>query len=257
LLTFLDPPRPDTKQTIKDTIAYGSNLLGAVSCLSSLLLLYFLLDSWNPDGFFQQVGMQGIQYGQITTAIYLKVSVSDFLTLFSARMGRKFFWQVLPAGVLLGGGCIALAISSVVSLVLPSTELDKIEMEGLMNVPGVFAFVWIFSLIFWFVQDLSKVLLFKWTLKTNFRGISTSGIDLWSAIVMAPTEALDMIMDPNKMERGGRVSTKRSEAKKSSGAIFDSNDLPFWIPTVPSTTSPLRWGSQRDSRQQKARASSD
>ena len=45
----------------------------------------------------------GISYGKITTSIYLKVSVSDFLTLFSARAGGDWFFMVKPAPILLGG----------------------------------------------------------------------------------------------------------------------------------------------------------
>ena len=63
----------------------SSSILGFVSCGSSLLLLEFLLDSWNENGLLQKLGMQGLNYGQIITAIYLKISVSDFLTLFASR----------------------------------------------------------------------------------------------------------------------------------------------------------------------------
>lgn len=138
-----------------------SSVLGAVSCFSSLLLLYFLLDSWNPNGFFQSIGMQGVQYGQITTSIYLKVSVSDFLTLFSARTGRSYFWQVKPGPVLLAGGLFALTVSSILSIVWPESTLDGIEVEGLKQDIGLFFFVWIFCLIFWFIQDLLKVLAYR------------------------------------------------------------------------------------------------
>ena len=44
-----------------------SSVLGAVTCGFSLLLLHFLLDSWNPDGFLQSLGMNGVQYGQIVS----------------------------------------------------------------------------------------------------------------------------------------------------------------------------------------------
>jgi H+-transporting ATPase len=170
-----------------------SATLGAVSCGSSLLLLYFLLDSWNPDGFFHKVGMEGVDYGQITTAIYLKVSVSDFLTLFSARTGSKFFWQVVPAPILLGGGFFALTISSILSLVWPLSYPDGIETEGLANgAAGVFGFVWLFSLFFWFVQDFSKVVLYKWMYKSNFLGISTTGV------VVLPESAKTLIMELEK-----------------------------------------------------------
>jgi H+-transporting ATPase len=44
-----------------------ASVLGAVTCGSSLLVLYFLLDSWNPHGFFHKIGMGGVQYGQIVS----------------------------------------------------------------------------------------------------------------------------------------------------------------------------------------------
>ncbi|RYY87026.1 hypothetical protein EON63_04740, partial [archaeon] len=47
--------------------------MAAVACLSSLLLLYWLLDSWTGGGIFQAWGLGGISYGQIITSIYLKV----------------------------------------------------------------------------------------------------------------------------------------------------------------------------------------
>jgi len=153
-----------------------SSVLGAVSCFSSLLLLYFLLDSWDPDGFFQSIGMSGVQYGQITTSIYLKVSVSDFLTLFSARTGRLFFWQVRPGPVLLVGGLFALTVSSILSIVWPESTLDGIDVEGMKNDMGLFGFVWIYCLLFWFIQDLLKVLAYKWMYKANFNDISSSGV---------------------------------------------------------------------------------
>ena len=67
-------------------------VMAGVACISSLLLLWFCLDSWRPDGVFQTIGIGGLSYGQVTTTIYLKVSISDFLTLFSCRGGSDWFW---------------------------------------------------------------------------------------------------------------------------------------------------------------------
>ena len=149
-----------------------SSVLGAVSCSSSLLLLYFLLDSWNPNGLFQKLGMEGIYYGQIITAIYLKVSVSDFLTLFSARTGRYFFWQIKPGPLLLAGGAIALTLSSLLSVFWPRSSPDQIPTEGLKNDMGVFVFVWLYCLVFWFVQDGLKVLTYKVRNRVLFHAFS-------------------------------------------------------------------------------------
>lgn len=152
-----------------------SSVLGMVSCLSSLLVLFILLDSHNPDGFFAKVGMSGVDYGQITTAIYLKVSVSDFLTLFSARTGSKWFWQVKPAPILVVGGVTALTISSILSIVWPESSPDGIETEGLRSNMGVFVFIWLYCIFFWLVQDAAKVAAYKLMFKTNFNGINDTG----------------------------------------------------------------------------------
>jgi H+-transporting ATPase len=167
----------------------ASSTLGAVSCGSSLLLLFLLLDSWNPSGFLQSLGMDGLQYGQVITSIYLKVSVSDFLTLFSARTGHRFFFQVKPAPMLLLGAFLALLLSSLLALFWPASYQDGIQVEGLQSNAGLFAFVWIYCLVFWLFQDVMKVLVFKWMYKTDFNKISTTGV------VVLPRSALKLIDD--------------------------------------------------------------
>jgi len=143
------------------TLFFTSTVLGMVSCLSSLLLLWFLLTSHDPNGVFQTLHIGAVEYTQITTAIYLKVSVSDFLTLFSARTGPKFFWQVKPAAILLIGGIIALTISSILSIFWPLSQPDGIWTEGLRGNMWVFVFVWLYCIVWWFIQDALKVLAYK------------------------------------------------------------------------------------------------
>jgi H+-transporting ATPase len=169
-----------------------SSVLGAVSCVSSLLLLWLLLDSWNPNGFFQRIGMKGIEYGQVISSIYLKVSVSDFLTLFSARTGTRFFWEVKPGPLLAAGGAIALSASSLISIFWPYSSPDDIEVEGLRNDMELFGFVWLFCIIFWFIQDLAKVLAYKWMHAINFNQISSSGV------VVLPDSAKELIAKLDK-----------------------------------------------------------
>lgn len=118
--------------------------------------------------------------------------MSDFLTLFSARTGSKFFWQIPPAPMLLGGGFVALSLSSILSLTWPESTPDDIPTEGLKSDAGVFGFVWIYSLIFWFIQDALKVGVYRWMYKTNFNGISTSGA------VVLPESAKKLVEDLEK-----------------------------------------------------------
>ena len=176
-------------------LSLSSSVLAIVSCASSLLLLWMLLDSGNEDGLLQKFGMEPATYGEITNAIYLKVSVSDFLTLFSARTGSLFFWQVKPAPMLLAGGCIALALSSLLALLWPETELDEIPVEGLINNPGLFVLVWLFSLFFWFIQDGLKVICYKYMYAVNFFGINDTGVVVLPESVLTLMKQLDAAMD--------------------------------------------------------------
>jgi len=166
-----------------------SSVLGAVSCLSSLLLLYLVLDSWSPTSLFNKLGMPPVMYGQVTTAIYLKVSVSDFLTLFSARTGDKYFFEIRPATPLLLGGVLALTISSLLSIFWPESAPDDIETEGMRDDMGLFVFVWLYCIVFWFLQDFLKVMCYKIMYKTNFNNISKSGV------VVLPESALKVVAE--------------------------------------------------------------
>ena len=149
----------------------ASSTLGMVACFSSLLVLFFLLDSHNPSGLFQNLGMSGVEYGEITTAIYLKVSLSDFLTLFTARTGPKHFWKgARPAPVLLIGGVTALTITSMLAIFWPTTEPDGILTEGLRSNMGVFVFIWLYCLFFWIIQDVAKVYVYRFIYHVNFNG---------------------------------------------------------------------------------------
>jgi H+-transporting ATPase len=108
-----------------------SSVLALIALVSSLLLLGLMLTSWEKGYIFQSWGLGRLSYGQITTAVYLKVSISDFLTLFSARTGENFFWTSYPAPILLGAGAVALTASTVIACAWPQSAPDGIYALGL------------------------------------------------------------------------------------------------------------------------------
>ena len=168
-------------------------VLGGVACFSSLLLLWALLSSWRVGSFFQVVGLGGLSYGQITTSIYLKVSISDFLTLFSARTGDDWFWSSCPAPILFSAACFALTSSTIIALAWPSSTIDGVYTLGLARrKPHLLAFyVWLYCIIWWFVQDASKILAFKLMKRYNLFGINDSG-----AVVLRQS-TIDYMRDSN------------------------------------------------------------
>ena len=130
-------------------------VLASVACVSSLLLLSMSLNSWQEGSIYQRIGLGGISYGQITTSIYLKVSVSDFLTLFSARAGEGWFWSSRPSPILLGAGALALATSTALACMWPLSRPDGIPTLGLLrrgNNHILPVYIWIYCLVWWFIQ---------------------------------------------------------------------------------------------------------
>jgi H+-transporting ATPase len=143
--------------------------------------LHILLTSWEHGSFLRQLGIGGISYGKVTTAIYLKVSASDFLTLFSARAGGDWFWKVKPAPILLAGGLIALTASTLLAMFWPRSNPDKILTVGMVNEDpaaskGLVLFVWIWSLVWWFAVDAAKVGAHYLIYKYNIFGVNDVGV---------------------------------------------------------------------------------
>merc|ERR1719424_1087607 len=153
-----------------------------VAMISSVNLLHILLHSWDEGSMMRQLGLGGISYGKITSSIYLKVSVSDFLTLFSARAGGDWFFMVKPAKILLCGAMIALSCSTAFAMFWPKSYPDGIQTEGLIQSPPYMleVFVWIWSLGWWFVEDAAKVFC-RWIVhKNNIFDINNSGVTVLS-----------------------------------------------------------------------------
>jgi len=148
-----------------------------VAMISSVNLLYILLHSWDEGSLMRQLGLGGISYGKITSSIYLKVSVSDFLTLFSARAGGDWFFMVKPARILLCGAMVALSCSTCFAMFWPKSYPDGIQTEGLVESPPYMleVFVWSWSLSWWLVEDAAKVLC-RWIVhKYNIFDINNTG----------------------------------------------------------------------------------
>jgi H+-transporting ATPase len=176
----------DTPEKWNLTVLYiVSSVLAFVALASSIILLFLCLDSWN-SGF-----LGGLSYGQITSAIYLKVSISDFLTLFSARTNENWFWTTAPAPILMGAGALALTISTIIACTWPETYPDGVYTEGLARrKPYEFAlYIWLYCIAWWFLQDACKVLTFYILKKYNLFGYNDTG-----RLVM-PASALQYIRD--------------------------------------------------------------
>jgi len=90
--------------------------------------------------------------------VYLKISLSDFLTLFAART-RTWFWERRPGYMLGAAALVATGSSTILSLfwndILPSN--DDNTMVGLRHSKYAVVAVWVYCLLWFFAQDAAKV----------------------------------------------------------------------------------------------------
>ena len=144
-----------------------SCVLGAVACLSSMIMLVLVLHSnkmHRGDWVGQTMGSEGrdyVRWQEARTMMYLKISISDFLTLFSART-RVWFWERRP-GYALGVAClVATTCSTLLSLFWDDAiTADDAYMKGLRNSRYAVVATWIYCVLWFVVQDVAKVFTYQ------------------------------------------------------------------------------------------------
>ena len=137
--------------------------LGGIAFISSIILLLLGLDHLNsndPNSFLHAFGIPTFSYGELLTAMYMKVSISDFLTVFSART-QSWFWTRKPGKALLFCATLAMVVATILSLTwflnVSSSNIPQMKPVE-WRVAG---FIWLYNLFFFLLQDATKMLLFK------------------------------------------------------------------------------------------------
>jgi hypothetical protein len=133
-------------------VVVESTMLGGIACVSSILLLVAAMNSGGDnDILYQQFNLDTLAYDQITCLMYLKVSISDFLTVFAART-QGFFFMRRPGNALMCAFVLATTASSIFAHLWP--------FGGMEGLPGSYViFTWIYCIVCFFVQDICKVIL--------------------------------------------------------------------------------------------------
>eukprot|EP01052_Picozoa_sp_SAG31_P010674 SAG31_NODE_591_length_13740_cov_11.032256_4_plen_237_part_00 len=132
-----------------------STTLGLVAMISSLVMLSWALNSKDEDGVLQSIGLPALQYNQVQTVMYLKISLSDFLSVAAARTVGPF-WERKPAAVLAQATVIPLCASTLLARFWPSF-LPVLQPISWIMV----GFIWAFCLLYFCIQDFVKVMLYK------------------------------------------------------------------------------------------------
>lgn len=157
-----------------EVVFVSAAILSVVACSSSLMLLWVGLEAYGDDyyhdSWFHSLGLAKLPQGKLVTLMYLKISISDFLTLFSSRTGGEFFFAMYPSPVLFFGAIISLLVSTMAASFWHQTRPDDVLTEGLAWGDGpsetlLPLWVWIYCIVWWLVQDVVKVashIFMKW-----------------------------------------------------------------------------------------------
>ena len=97
-----------------------------------------------------------LPYEQVTTLMYLKISISDFLTLFAART-RGPFYSRAPSLPLVSAFVVATVVATVLSVAVNIYD-NTYPMHHISA--GAACFVWGWNIAFFVVQDLART--YRW-----------------------------------------------------------------------------------------------
>lgn len=144
----------------------NSTVLGFIAFISSIVLLMLCLDNMdNSDRnvFLKGFGIQTMRYGEILTIIFLKVAVSNFLTVFSARTS-SWFWSRTPGKALFTADIFGI----VVTIILSTYWFLNVNIGASSHIPdmksiswGVAIWVLGYNFLFFLLQDVAKIMVLK------------------------------------------------------------------------------------------------
>lgn len=141
-------------------------LLGGIACVSSIVMLLIGLTNMPSSGgnsLLKDLGFGQWKYGEIMTMIFLKICISNFLTVYSARTKSWFFTRT-PGKFLAISTCTSMLATTIISvywfLNISTGSSSSIPDMDPINW-AIAAYVWVCNIIVFAIQDISKVLVIK------------------------------------------------------------------------------------------------
>jgi H+-transporting ATPase len=127
-----------------------SSAIGLSALFGSMLFLWLALGSNIPGTPWNAwFSLPGLSYNQVQTAVYLKISLSDYASVFNSRC-EGWFWARAPSLIVLVAAVVAMGTSTLFSVIDLPWDLDPVSWN-------VVLFVWGYTLVWAVIQDIFKV----------------------------------------------------------------------------------------------------
>merc|ERR1712166_310177 len=184
-----------------------SSVIGLIALVSSILLLQLGLDSSKGgNNGLCAFGIDALNYGEIQTMMYLKISLSDYGSIFNART-KSWCWSRAPSIIVVGAALFAVTLATIFSFAWPFGA-------GMKSIKwNVILFVWVYVIIWSLIQDAAKVL--------NYNLLFRLGLVEEVGVINEDDERIDaqMIGNPIKVDQ---------EDNLSAGFVAKNKDRACW-----------------------------
>lgn len=158
-----------------------------------------------------------VSWGEAQTIMYLKISLSDFFTVFSART-RSWFFVRRPGYALATAFVFATMMSSILAAFWPFPA-DSAEFLNMSQLKGTWTplFVWVYVIVWFIFQDICKVFTY-YVLRRLAE--STEREQKMRQVLAMITNAIETEAKDKRLTGGGGVARETSMLRppSSSGA---------------------------------------
>eukprot|EP00930_Biecheleria_cincta_P045366 TRINITY_DN31277_c0_g1_i1.p1 TRINITY_DN31277_c0_g1~~TRINITY_DN31277_c0_g1_i1.p1 ORF type:complete len:902 (-),score=173.08 TRINITY_DN31277_c0_g1_i1:106-2811(-) len=123
--------------------------IGVSALAGSIILLQIALTCDNPGSIWHQLGLPTLDYGQVMTVMFLKISLSDYVSVFNSRC-RGWMWSRAPSSIVLLSATFAMLVTTAFSYKVPFPGMGSLDIHTI-------SFVWIYILVWAIIQDICKM----------------------------------------------------------------------------------------------------
>ena len=211
---------PEKWRLLPDAIV--SAVSGLVACFTTLALLGISLSTTKADTYYaQDVGGRALAFGEVQTCVFLKIALTDAMTVFSART-QKSCVERRPGGLVISAFVTSCVLSCMLAANWPWMALESISWAHIM-------FVVAFSAGSFALQDAAKVITYRVLLRAGWMenvGVVSSGefARVARAVDRAMPKMAASMMTMTTTKNARRMPERRDVTEMSDLAASDSDD---------------------------------
>jgi H+-transporting ATPase len=175
----------------------GATLGGVAAVTTSVMLVWGLQAAKDEGPLAGMLGGRDDIYPRLQTAVYLKLTLSNVLTVFAART-QSYCWTRLPSPGLCATACVAACLTSALATNWPARG-------GMAPIGGGLALlVWLYAILTFAAQDAVKVVVYMFLAEFGQGGVS---VEVSPAAMAAMASPVDPWAEEEEEEAEEEVST--------------------------------------------------